>query len=224
MRNRLRILCDLAFPAIFCSMVLLPLSMRGEENTESNMSSRIEVLDDMSFIQMLNSVDLGKQSKMIQEFQQKEGRQWLLKKFNQQVCGVEAYRNREVLLVTIPASLLFSPNDIELRAGAENYLTPLKRYLKDPDMYRVMLVMHTDNTGSESYRDELTVDRVDAVFEWFEQSGADTTYLFSYALGDDMPLYDNDSMDNREKNRRLEVYLVPGEKMLREAKNGRIEF
>lgn len=89
-------------------------------------------------------------------------------------------------------------------------------------MYRVMLVMHTDNTGSEPYREQLTVDRVNAVFDWFDNSGSDTRYLFSYALGDDMPLRPNDSMDNRDKNRRLEIYLVPGSKMVQQAQKGRI--
>lgn len=91
-------------------------------------------------------------------------------------------------------------------------------------MYRVMLVMHTDNTGNEAYREQLTVDRVNTVFDWFVNSGSDTRYLFSYAIGDSMPLRANDSMDNRDKNRRLEIYLVPGQKMVDQAKKGRISF
>lgn len=183
-------------------------------------------LDDMTFLEMLNSVDVGKSSELIQKFQNKEGKTRLLNgKYNPKgKCTVEAYRNKEVLLITIPANLLFAPNDTVLKNGASDYLAPIKRYLKDPDMYRVMLVMHTDNTGSTPYRDKLTEERVNAVFDWFEDSGADTHYLFSYAMGDDMPLYPNDSMDNRDKNRRLEIYLVPGKKMVDQAKKGRIAF
>ena len=137
---------------------------------------------------------------------------------------MEAYRNKEVLLITIPAHLLFAPNSTELKQGASDYLSPIKRYLKDPDMYRVMLVMHTDNTGSAVFRDQLTADRVNTVFDWFDNTGIDTRYLFSYALGDDMPLKPNDSMENRDKNRRLEIYLVPGKKMVEQAQKGRIAF
>lgn len=39
-----------------------------------------------------------------------------------------------------------------------------------------------------------------------------------------MPLVENNSLTNRERNRRLEVYLVPGTKMLEQAKKGRIVF
>ncbi len=193
---------------------------------ETRSGERVPELDDLSFIEMLNSVDVDKTSDLIQKFQNKEGKTRLLNgKYNPKgECTVEAYRNKEVLLITIPASLLFAPNDSELKNGASDYLAPIRRYLRDPDMYRVMLVMHTDNTGSEAYRDTLTEHRVNAVFDWFEKSGSDTSYLFSYALGDDMPLRPNDSMDNRARNRRLEVYLVPGEKMVEQAKKGRISF
>lgn len=187
---------------------------------------RIEALDNMDFIEMLNSVDTGNASSLIQKFQAKEGKNRLLNgKYNPSgECKVESFRNKEVLLITIPAHLLFDPNDTELKPGAQEYLTPIKRYLKDPDMFRVMLVMHTDNTGSDEYRDRLTMERVNSVFDWFEDSGANTQYLFSYALGDEMPLKPNDSMENRRQNRRLEIYLVPGTKMVQQALKGRIAF
>lgn len=187
---------------------------------------RIVELDRMDFIEMLNSVDVKNTFELIQKFQTKEGKTRLLNgRYNpKSECTVEAFRNKEVLLVTIPAHLLFAPNMTELRNDAGDYLSPIRRYLKDPDMYRVMLVMHTDNTGSEPYREQLTTDRVNAVFDWFEESGSDTRYLFSYSLGDDMPLRQNDSMDNRDKNRRLEIYLLPGKKMVEQASKGRIAF
>lgn len=190
-------------------------------------NKRIESLDDLSFTEMINSVELdSKSADLIRKFQEKEARQTLYNKAYkpQNGCVVETFRNKEVLLVTIPASKLFGPNDTELTKGAAALLNPIRRYLRDPDMYRVLLVMHTDNTGSEAYREYITEARSNAVFEWFEQTGIDTRYLFSYAYSDDMPLVENNSMANRDKNRRLEVYLVPGKKMLDQAKKGRIVF
>lgn len=184
-------------------------------------------MDDMEFVQMVNSVPLdSKSAELIRKFQEKEGRNRLFgREYNSKNnCSVETYRNKEVLLVTIPASSLFAPNDTALRSDASLLLAPLKRYLKDPDMYRVLMVMHTDNTGSEIYRDRITEMRSQVIFDWFEEQGCDTEYLFTYGYGDDMPLVENNSMSNRERNRRLEVYLVPGKKMLEQAKKGRIVF
>lgn len=221
-----RLLSSLAY--IFLGWIVLtvfPMDLYGKTN-EKESQERIAELDEMDFIEMLNSVDPGSGSALIQKFQAKEGKNRLLNgKYNPSGdCKVEAFRNKEVLLITIPAFLLFEPNDTDLKPGAQEYLVPIKRYLKEPDMFRVMLVMHTDNTGSDEYRDRLTVERVNSVFDWFEDSGVNTKFLFSYALGDEMPLKPNDSMENRRQNRRLEIYLVPGQKMVEQAQKGRIAF
>ncbi|MDE6095737.1 MAG: OmpA family protein [Muribaculaceae bacterium] len=226
MRNHWKILFNGFAAFALLAISTIPCASAAPKKTEDSDVGRIEELDKMDFIEMLNSVDVKNASELIQKFQTKEGKTRLLNgKYNPKgECTVEAYRNKEVLLVTIPAHLLFAPNMTELRKEAADYLAPIRRYLKDPDMYRVMLVMHTDNTGSEAYREQLTTDRVNAVFDWFEGSGADTRYLFSYSLADDMPLRQNDSMDNRDKNRRLEIYLLPGKKMVEQAQKGRIAF
>ena len=228
MKNLLKILCKFISKGVLTfSFLSLTLSQTVLADTSVDKAdNRIESLDELDFIEMINSVDVSKYSDLIQKFQTKEGKTKLLNgKYNPKgECTVEAYRNKEVLLITIPAHLLFNPNETDLKKGASEYLAPIRRYLKEPDTYRVMLVMHTDNTGSEHYREQLTADRVNSVFDWYENSGSDTRYLFSYALSDDMPLRPNDSMDNRDKNRRLEIYLVPGQVMLEQAKKGKISF
>lgn len=226
MKNLLKTLYKGLTVICLLSSSFLSVGASSPKKPDVTEEGRIEELDRMDFIEMLNSVDVKNTSELIQKFQTKEGKTRLLNgRYNpKSECTVEAFRNKEVLLVTIPAHLLFAPNMTELRNDAGDYLSPIRRYLKDPDMYRVMLVMHTDNTGSEPYREQLTTDRVNAVFDWFEESGSDTRYLFSYSLGDDMPLRQNDSMDNRDKNRRLEIYLLPGKKMVEQASKGRIAF
>ncbi len=226
MKNLLKVSYKTLLKTILCCVLITTFNNKSYAAEKETSNSRIEALDELDFIEMLNSVDVSKTSDLIQKFQTKEGKTRLLNgKYNPKgECTVEAYRNKEVLLVTIPAHLLFTPNSTDLKKEAGEYLAPIRRYLKEPDMYRVMLVMHTDNTGSETYREKLTADRVNSVFDWFDNSGSDTRYLFSYAIGDDMPLFPNDSMENRDKNRRLEIYLVPGEKMLEQSKKGKISF
>ena len=210
-----------------CKLVLFISLMTGASCLQ--MSAQ-ENLEDLTFAQMLKSVDLSKEQKaaeLIRKFQDLEARQKLMNgplSPKQGKCNIESFRKKEVILITIPASELFAPNSTELSSGASKYLNPIKRYLRDPDMFRVLLVMHTDNTGSTQYRDNITADRVDAVAAWFDEQGADTSFMFSYAYGDESPLVPNTSIENRGKNRRLEVYLMPGEKMLEEAKKGKIDF
>lgn len=206
--------------------VFLAMSLSASAQVQSQ-SIRDESLDNLTFTEMINSVPLdAKSADLIRRFQDKEGRTRLYnREYNaRNESTVETYRNKEVLLVTIPANKLFLPNEMGLRAEASSLLAPLKRYLKDPDMYRVLLVMHTDNTGSEKYREKQTEERSTAVFDWFVKEGCDTRYLFAYSYGDEMPLVENNSYVNRNRNRRLEVYLVPGKKMLEQAQKGKIVY
>lgn len=231
MRNRLKTLYRICLAGVLVFGSVSAFASDQKRKTEppvpEKTAARDAALDDLTFTEMVNSVPLDEKSAaLIRKFQDKEGRARLHgKEYNSKNgCMVETFRNKEVLLITIPASKLFSPNEVEVRKDASSILAPLKRYLKDPEMYRVLLVMHTDNTGSEKYREHITLERSTALFDWFVKEGCDTRYLFSYAMSDADKLVENNSMANREKNRRLEVYLIPGKKMLEQAKKGRIVF
>ena len=49
-------------------------------------------------------------------------------------------------------------------------------------------------------------------------------YVVPYALGDTDPLVDNNSVEHRKTNRRLEIYLVPEKTMIQQAKKGTINM
>ena len=95
--------------------------------------------------------------------------------------------------------------------------------LKNPGFYKMLLVMHSDNTGSPTYTLNLTRQRVNAVYDWFDENGS-VDYVVPYALGETDPLVDNNSVENRKTNRRLEIYLVPEKTMLQQAKKGTINM
>lgn len=228
MRNRLQSLIKAYAAAILTCCALFSIVGIPDVSAQTVANhERIDELDELEFKEMIHSVPLDdKSAELIRKFQDKEAYDRVLKSYglSKNGCNVETYRNKEVLLITIPASKLFGPNETVLSKDAAALLTPIKRYLKDPDMYRVLLVMHTDNTGSEAYREKITAERSEAVFDWFDNQNVDTSHLFSYSFADDEPLVANNTMENRARNRRLEIYLVPGKKMLEQAKKGRIVF
>ena len=82
--------------------------------------------------------------------------------------------------------------------------------------------MHHDNTGSETYTFNLSRSRVNAVFDWIDETGS-VDFVVPYALGSTDPLVNNDSVENRKRNRRLEIYLVPEDALLQLAKKGKID-
>ncbi|MCF0204724.1 MAG: OmpA family protein, partial [Muribaculaceae bacterium] len=125
----------------------------------------------------------------------------------------------EVIVITIPASQLFDPNETTLTNLGIMSIKPLLKYLKTKGLYKMLLVMHSDNTGTDKYTVELTRHRVDAVYDWIE-ANASVDFVVPYALGASDPIMPNNSVDNRRANRRLEVYLVPDAAMVEMAKKG----
>ena len=162
-------------------------------------------------------IDNDKQSDRVQDYQYNVAVS--LKKNN---YDVELMRDDEVIVVTIPASQLFNANDTVLTSLGQTLLKPFVKYLKTPGFYKMLLVMHSDNTGSDKYTLKLTRDRVNAVFDWFDEN-ASVDFVVPYALGSTDPLVDNNSMTNRKRNRRLEIYLIPEEVMIQQAKKGKIK-
>lgn len=190
-------------------LAIVPLQLRAEED-----------IYDLSLDENLMTPEIknDKQADKIQDFQYD-----IAVAFKQSNYDVEVMRDNEVIVITIGASLLFEPNDTALSKLGETQLKPFLRMMKNPGFYKMLLVMHSDNTGSEEYTLNLTRQRVNAIFDWFDENGS-VDYIVPYALGDTDPIVDNNSVENRKRNRRLEIFLVPEKTMLQQAKKGRINM
>ena len=174
---------------------------------------------DMSHENLLTpEIKNDKQADKIQDFQYE-----MAVAFKQSNYDVEIMRDNEVIVITIPASQLFEPNDTVLSKLGEKQLEPFLRMVKNPGFYKLLLVMHSDNTGSPEYTLNLTRQRVNTIFDWFDENGS-VDYVVPYALGDTDPIVDNNSVENRKRNRRLELFLVPEKTMIQQAKKGRINI
>ena len=167
---------------------------------------------------MTPEIKNDKQADRIQEFQYN-----MAVAFKKSNYEVEVMRDDEVIVITIPASQLFEPNDTVLSKLGEEQLKPFLRMVKNPGFYKMLLVMHSDNTGSSESTLNLTRQRVNAIFDWFDENGS-VDYVVPYALGETDPLVDNNSVENRKTNRRLEIFLVPEQTMLQQAKKGKINI
>ena len=186
------------------------------------LSAKVHVDDiyEMSLDENLMTPEIknDKQADRIQEFQYN-----MAVAFKQSNYDVEIMRDDEVIVITIPASQLFDPNDTVLNRLGEEQLKPFLRLLNNPGFYKLLLVMHSDNTGSSEYTLNLTRQRVNAIFDWFEENGS-VDYVVPYALGETDPIVDNNSVESRKTNRRLEIFLIPEQTMLQQAKKGRINM
>jgi outer membrane protein OmpA-like peptidoglycan-associated protein len=136
--------------------------------------------------------------------------QYLSKSLKSANLNVETMRNDEVLHIVMPCSDLFSPNAIELKESGKNKLSILKSVVANPKLYKVLVAVHTDNTGDNEYADSITEARATSIDQClFEVSGGVDTGVIPYGLGRDEQLTDNSSIELRAKNRRVEFYIIP---------------
>ena len=153
-----------------------------------------------------------KQHKFISDYMLREA-QAIVK----QGYKVETERQGEIIVVTIPASSLFMPNSTELEIAGQKLLDPFTAYLKTEGRFKILLAMHSDDTGSASYLEKLTADRLKAVMSYIEKHSDHPEQIAGYAMADKEPVRPNSNIANRAQNRRLEIYIVPDQELLRQA-------
>ena len=189
-----------------------------EKERASDKTGHIDITQ-LTLDENLSIPDLGKQARKIRTAQSRE-----MKRLQKaRLSDLKLIRNYEVLKATLSASNLFLPNDTVLSDRADIYLRPFLAALRVPDFYHVMLVMHSDDTGSEAYSLDLTRARAHAVRDWFTRNGGNTDFVVIYEAGAFDPIASNETLEGRARNRRLDIYLIPGEKMVDMARRGELD-
>lgn len=130
----------------------------------------------------------------------------------------ELLRNGEVLRLTVPCSRLFAPGATTLKPAASTALSPLGLVVREPQKYKVLITVHSDDTGDTMYSDSITAARANAIDDYlWELAGQQDTNVIPYGIGRDEPVGPNNSIQARSANRRVEFYIIPDTELLRMA-------
>lgn len=78
-------------------------------------------------------------------------------------------------------------------------------YFQTNPAARAQITGHADSTGPETYNQGLSERRAQAVIDYLVKKGIDPARLSSVGYGETMPVAPNDSRENRQKNRRVEL-------------------
>lgn len=127
---------------------------------------------------------------------------------------VETMREGEVVIAIIPTDDLFAPNDTVLMPTASQKLDYFKQYAKPVDRFKIVIAVHSDDTGSEDYLYDLTERRTVAILDYLEALGFNPDNIIGFPKGNSSPIAESTSRANRTKNRRLEIFIVPSNELL----------
>lgn len=122
-----------------------------------------------------------------------------------------------LLLLQIPAPAQTTPavfihfgfNKWHLTAGTRATLDSLTDSLYSSD--RIELHGHCDSVGSGSYNDQLSQKRVQAVLSYLLANGWEKKDIVVVTgHGENLPVHNNNSPEERSLNRRVEIKIIPG--------------
>ncbi len=133
---------------------------------------------------------------------------------------VDLERNDEVVIITIPTDDLFLPNDTLLIPSGLKKITPILSLLADPEMFKLVYTVNTDNTGSSQYNMWLSHQRNNSIYDWLLGQVNEDLIIIPFEMGDTAPVEDNHTRKGRAANRRVEFHLIPGPKMITQAHKG----
>ncbi|MDD3789546.1 MAG: OmpA family protein [Petrimonas sp.] len=130
---------------------------------------------------------------------------------------VEKVNDGEAIKVTFESGILFATNSSTLntasRASLDKFATSLQN---NPDT-DVKIYGHTDSTGSDAINNPLSQRRAESVYNYLTSKGISGTRMESQGFGSTQPVASNSTVEGRAQNRRVEVYILPNAKMVKDA-------
>ena len=122
------------------------------------------------------------------------------------------FRNGQMVL-KLPSEVLFSSGKANLSDTGEKALTEVLNILVEFKDRRFLVAGHTDNQkirgGRFDNNWELSTARALSVLEYMVKAGFDSKNLGAAGYGEWDPVAPNDTPENRQLNRRIEIILVP---------------
>lgn len=117
------------------------------------------------------------------------------------------------MVLKLPSGVLFDSGKSELSKAGEAALTEVLDILKEFKDRRFLIAGHTDNVPvrSSRYKNnwQLSTARAVSVLEFMIEAGFEPKNLGAAGYGEFDPVAPNDTADNRQLNRRIEIILVP---------------
>ena len=105
------------------------------------------------------------------------------------------------------AAIADTYNPQKTAAGIQNPKTKAQ-YLAQVAQRKILLIGHTDDTGSSKLNADLSERRAQAVAKIFRSAGINESNIYFQGAGETIPIADNRSDEGRQRNRRVEIIDV----------------
>lgn len=136
---------------------------------------------------------------------------------------VETINDGQAIKVTFDSGILFATNSSTLNQASQSALTQFANSLKSNADTDVEIYGHTDSSGNDNINIPLSERRADSVKNYLTTQGVGLSRLATAGMGSSQPVADNATTAGKALNRRVEVYILPNAKMIKEAEAGTLK-
>jgi outer membrane protein OmpA-like peptidoglycan-associated protein len=134
------------------------------------------------------------------------------------IAGAEVQRVGEGIVVTFDSGILFDFDSDALKTNARSNLTELAQSLQRHPDVDVLIVGHTDATGTDDYNMNLSYRRANSAAQYLQQQGVAGARIETAGRGETEPIASNETTAGQAENRRVEVAIFASEDLQDEAR------
>lgn len=127
------------------------------------------------------------------------------------IPGAVVTRVGEGMVVTFASGLLFDFDSDVIRPDAAQNLRQLAASLEEYPDTDLLIVGHTDSSGSDAYNQELSARRASSASTYLAAQGVSATRMRTSGRGETEAVSSNETEEGRQMNRRIEVAIYAAE-------------
>lgn len=113
------------------------------------------------------------------------------------------------LLVGMTGATAFEVDSDVIKPGFYSTLDKIAGILNRYGKTQLVIVGHTDNTGSDQHNQQLSERRAGAVNQYLLNKGVIPERLSAYGRGKSEPIASNATPEGKQQNRRVDITIIP---------------
>lgn len=113
------------------------------------------------------------------------------------------------ITVRMTTNTSFNTNSAMVKAGFYPTLNKIAHVVNQYGKTKLVIVGHTDNTGSPRINQPLSESRARAVANYFLSKNVNPDRMSAYGKAEQQPIQSNATAEGRAANRRVEITIIP---------------
>lgn len=123
--------------------------------------------------------------------------------------GVDVIRQGDDILLRMPSGITFAFDRYDIQPQFQSTLNEIANTLNNYESTYIDVMGHTDSTGTDSYNQQLSERRAQAVANYLIQRGVNPARIATRGYGESSPIASNETEAGRQQNRRVEIKVTP---------------